>query len=43
MNLFINSLKNKVFIKAIRSYNLVAHNVCRLKKLSRFKRRTKKK
>jgi ribosomal protein S11 len=39
----INSLKNKVFIKAIRSYNLVAHNGCRLKKLSRFKRRTKKK
>jgi ribosomal protein S11 len=39
----INSLKNKVFIKTIRSYNLVAHNGCRLKKLSRFKRRTKKK
>lgn len=39
----INSLKNKVFIKAIRSYNLIAHNGCRLKKLSRFKRRTKKK
>lgn len=39
----INSLKNKVFIKTIRSYNLVAHNGCRLKKLNRFKRRTKKK
>jgi ribosomal protein S11 len=39
----INSLKNKVFIRTIRSYNLIAHNGCRLKKLSRFKRKTKKK
>ena len=39
----INLIKKKVFIKAIRSYNLQAHNGCRLKKLSRFKRRTRKK
>ena len=38
----IKTLKNKVFIKSLRSYNLYPHNGCRPKKLRRFKRRTKK-
>jgi ribosomal protein S11 len=42
-SLIINILKNKVFIKSIRSYNLYPHNGCRPKKLKRFKKRTKQK
>ena len=41
-SLIIGMLKNKVFIKSIRSYNLYPHNGCRPRKLKRFKRRTKK-
>ena len=41
-SLIINMLKNKVFIRSIRSYNLYPHNGCRPKKLKRFKSRTKK-
>jgi len=32
----VNMLKNKFFIKTIRSYNLQPHNGCRPKKLKRF-------
>lgn len=41
--LIIKMLKNLVFVKSIRSYNLRPHNGCRPKKLKRFKRRTKRK
>ena len=41
-SLIIKMLKNKLFIRAIRSYNLYPHNGCRPRKLKRFKRRTKK-
>ena len=36
-SLIINLLKNKIFIKSIRSYNLQPHNGCRPKKLMRLK------
>lgn len=40
--LIINNIKNKIFIKSLRSYNLYPHNGCRPKKIKRFKRRTKR-
>lgn len=40
--LIIKTLKSKVLISVIRSYNLHPHNGCRPKKLKRFKHRTKK-
>ena len=39
---FINTLKSKLYIKSIQSYNLTPHNGCRPKKLKRVKRRTKR-
>lgn len=39
---FINSLKNKVFIKFIQSNRLIPHNGCRPKKLRKIKLRTKR-
>lgn len=40
--IIINILKNKIFIKSLRSYNLYPHNGCRPKKIKRFKYRTKR-
>lgn len=39
---FINSLKNKVFIKSIQSNRLIPHNGCRPKKVRKIKLRTKR-
>ena len=41
-SLVVNLLKNIIFIKSIKSYNLQPHNGCRPKKLKKIKRRTKK-
>ena len=41
-SLVINLLKDIMFIKSIKSYNLQPHNGCRPKKLKKIKRRTKK-
>ena len=40
--MILNILKNKIFIKYLRSYNCYPHNGCRPKKIKRFKRRTKR-
>ena len=40
--LILKMLKDKIFIKSLRSYNLYPHNGCRPKKLKRFKQRTKR-
>ena len=40
--LILKMLKNKIFIKTVRSYNLYPHNGCRPKKIKRFKRKTKR-
>ena len=39
---FINSLKNKVFIKSVQSNRLIPHNGCRPKKIRKIKLRTKR-
>lgn len=41
-SVIIKTLKDKLFIKTIQSYNLNPHNGCRPKKLKRIKRRTKR-
>lgn len=41
-SIIIKLMKNKFFIKSIKSYNLHPHNGCRPKKLKKFKLRTKK-
>ena len=41
-SLVINLLKDVIFIKSIKSYNLQPHNGCRPRKLKKIKRRTKK-
>ena len=41
-SIIINLLKEKIFIKSLKSYNLYPHNGCRPKKLKRFKKRTKR-
>ena len=38
----LKMLKDKIFVKTLRSYNLYPHNGCRPKKIKRFKRRTKR-
>lgn len=40
-SMIIQMLKEVLFIKSIKSYNLSPHNGCRPKKLKRFKKRTK--
>ena len=40
--LILKMLKDKIFIKSLRSYNLQPHNGCRPRKLKRFKQRTKR-
>ena len=40
--LILKMLKDKIFIKSLRSYNLYPHNGCRPKKMKRFKQRTKR-
>ena len=41
-SIIIKTLKDKLFIKTVQSYNLTPHNGCRPKKLKRIKRRTKR-
>jgi len=41
-SIIIKLLKDKFFIKSIKSYNLHPHNGCRPRKLKKFKLRTKK-
>jgi len=38
-SLITKKIKNKFFIKFIRSYNLQSHNGCKLKKIKRFKKK----
>ena len=41
-SLIVKTLKDKLFIKTVQSYNLTPHNGCRPKKLRRIKNRTKR-